>query len=98
VSRFIFIVLFCYKEITMAQNETLDIKSLYKKKRRKLPRLKIAEAIEKSGLTYMEIAKRLGLNHYQNITKLKTAENISFRKLCALALALECRVKDLYEE
>jgi DNA-binding Xre family transcriptional regulator len=46
----------------------------------------------------MEIAERLGLNHYQNITKLKGAENISFKKLCALALALECKVKDLYEE
>ena len=82
----------------MAQNETLDIKALYKKKRRKLPRLRLAEAIEESGLTYMEIAERLGLNHYQNITKLKGAENISFKKLCALALALECKVKDLYEE
>ena len=82
----------------MAQNETLNIKALYKKKKRKLPRLKLAEAIEKSGLTYMEIAERLGLNHYQNITKLKSADNISFKKLCALALALECNVRDLYEE
>jgi DNA-binding Xre family transcriptional regulator len=82
----------------MSRNETIDLKGLYKKKRRKLPRLKIADAIEKSGLTYMEIAERLGLNHYQNITKLKTAENISFKKLCALALALECKVRDLYEE
>ena len=82
----------------MAQNETLNIKTLYKKKKRKLPRLKLAEAIEKSGLTYMEIAERLGLNHYQNITKLKSADNISFKKLCALALALECKVRDLYEE
>lgn len=82
----------------MAQNETLNIQALYKKKRRKLPRLKLAEAIEKSGLSYGEIAKRLELNHPQNITKLKTAENISFRKLCALALALECKIKDLYEE
>lgn len=80
------------------ENETIDIKALYKKKRRKLPRLKITEAIEKSGLSYGEIAERLGLNHPQNITKLKTTENISFRKLCALALALECKVKDLYEE
>jgi transcriptional regulator with XRE-family HTH domain len=80
----------------VAQNETLDIKALYKRKRRKLPRLRIAEAIEKSGLTYMEIAERLGLNHYQNITKLKATENISFKKLCALAL--ECKIKDPYEE
>jgi DNA-binding Xre family transcriptional regulator len=82
----------------MAQNETLDIKALYKKKRRKLPRLKIAEAIDKSGLSYGEIAKRIGLGQPQNLTKLKTADNISFKKLCALALALECKVKDLYEE
>lgn len=82
----------------MAQNETLDIKALYKRNKRKLPRLRLTEAIEESGLTYMEIAKRLGLNHYQNITKLKTATNISFKKLCALALALDCKVKDLYEE
>jgi len=82
----------------MSQNETIDLKGLYKKKRRKIPRLKIADAIENSGLTYMQIADRLGLNHYQNITKLKTAENISFKKLCALALALDCKVYDLYEE
>ena len=80
------------------ENETIDIKTLYKKKRRKLPRLKLAEAIEKSGLSYGEIAERLELNHPQNMTKLKGAENISFKKLCALALALECKIKDLYEE
>lgn len=82
----------------MAQNETIDIKALYKKKRKKLPRLKIAEAIEKSGLTYLEIAERLGMNHYNNLTKWKQADNINFKTLAALALALECRIRDLYEE
>ena len=78
--------------------EALDVITLYKKKRRRLPRLKISEAIEKSGLTYQEIAERLGMNYYQNITKLKTAENISFKTLSALALALDCRIRDLYQE
>jgi len=82
----------------MAQNETIDIKALYKKKRRKLPRLKIAEAIEKSGLTYEQIAERLGMNYYNNLTKWKQADNINFKTLAALALALECRIRDLYEE
>lgn len=82
----------------MPRNETIDLKGLYKKKRKKLPRLKIAEAIEKSGLTYEDIAERLGMNYYNNITKWKAAENINFKTLCALALALECRIKDLYEE
>lgn len=82
----------------MARNETIDIKSLYKKKRKKLPRLKIAEAIEKSGLTYEQIAERLGMNYYNNLTKWKQADNINFKTLAALALALECRIKDLYEE
>lgn len=82
----------------MARNETIDIKSLYKKKRRKIPRLKVAEAIEKSGLTYMEIAERLGMNYYNNITKWKRADNINFKTLAALALALDCHIKDLYEE
>jgi DNA-binding Xre family transcriptional regulator len=82
----------------MARNETIDIKALYKKKRRKLPRLKIAEAIEKSGLTYEQIAERLGMNYYNNLTKWKQADNINFKTLAALALALECRIRDLYEE
>lgn len=82
----------------MARNETIDIKALYKKKRRKLPRLKIAEAIDKSGLTYEQIAERLGMNYYNNLTKWKAAENINFKTLAALALALECRIRDLYEE
>lgn len=82
----------------MARNETIDLKGLYKKKRKKLPRLKIAEAIEKSGLTYMEIAEQLGMNYYNNITKWKTADNINFKTLAALALVLDCRIRDLYEE
>jgi len=82
----------------MARNETIDLIGLYKKKRRKLPRLKIAEAIEKSGLTYMEIAEQLGMNYYNNITKWKTADNINFKTLSALALVLDCRIRDLYEE
>ena len=82
----------------MSRNETIDLKGLYKKKRRKLPRLKITEAIEKSGLTYMEIAERLGMNYYNNITKWKTAENINFKTLSVLALVLDCRIRDLYEE
>ena len=82
----------------MARNETIDLIGLYKKKRRKLPRLKIAEAIEKSGLTYMEIAEQLGMNYYNNITKWKTADNINFKTLAALALVLDCRIRDLYEE
>lgn len=82
----------------MPRNETIDLKGLYKKKRKKLPRLKIAEAIKKSGLTYQEIAKRLGMNYYNNLTKWKTADNINFKTLAALALALECRIRDLYEE
>ena len=80
------------------KNETIDIKTLYKKKRRKLPRLKIAEAIEKSGLTYEDIAERLGMKYYNNLTKWKQADNINFKTLSALALALECRIRDLYEE
>lgn len=91
-------IVLLHEEKTMAKHKTIDIKALYKKKRRKLPRLKIAEAIEKGGLTYEEIAETLGLKHYQNITKLKNAENISFKMLSALALALDCRVRDLYEE
>lgn len=82
----------------MSRNETIDLKGLYKKKRRKLPRLKVAEAIEKSGLTYADIAKALGMNYYNNITKWKTAENINFKTLSALALVLDCRIRDLYEE
>ena len=82
----------------MSRNETIDLKGLYKKKRRKLPRLKVAEAIDKSGLTYMEIAERLGMNYYNNITKWKTAENINFKTLSVLALVLDCRIRDLYEE
>jgi len=82
----------------MARNETIDLTGLYKKKRRKLPRLKIGEAIEKSGLTYMEIAEQLGMNYYNNITKWKTADNINFKTLAALALVLDCRIRDLYEE
>ena len=82
----------------MARNETIDLKGLYKKKRKKLPRLKVAEAIEKSGLTYMEIAEQLGMNYYNNITKCKTADNINFKTLAALALVLDCRIRDLYEE
>ncbi|AGH96676.1 helix-turn-helix domain-containing protein [Pseudobdellovibrio exovorus] len=82
----------------MARNETIDLKGLYKKKRKKLPRLKVAEAIEKSGLTYMEIAEQLGMNYYNNITKWKTADNINFKTLAALALVLNCRIRDLYEE
>nr|BFD65411.1 hypothetical protein HAGR004_04330 [Bdellovibrio sp. HAGR004] len=82
----------------MARNETIDLKGLYKKKRKKLPRLKVAEAIEKSGLTYMEIAEQLGMNYYNNITKWKTADNINFKTLAALALVLDCRIRDLYEE
>ena len=82
----------------MSRNETIDLKGLYKKKRRKLPRLKVAEAIDKSGLTYMEIAERLGMNYYNNITKWKTADNINFKTLAALALVLDCRIRDLYEE
>lgn len=82
----------------MARNETIDLKGLYKKKRRKLPRLKVAEAIEKSGLTYTEIAEALGMNYYNNITKWKAAENINFKTLSALALVLDCRIRDLYEE
>ena len=82
----------------MARNETIDLKGLYKKKRRKLPRLKIAEAIEKSGLTYMEIAEQLGMNYYNNITKWKTAKNINFKTLSVLALVLDCRIRDLYED
>ncbi len=58
----------------------------------------IAEAIEKSSLTYMEIAERLGMNYYNNITKWKTADNINFKTLAALALVLDCRIRDLYEE
>lgn len=94
----IYSIILLHKETVMAKHRTIDIIALYKKKRRKLPRLKIAEAIDKSGLTYEEIAEILGLKHYQNITKLKNAENISFKMLSALALALDCRVKDLYEE
>lgn len=82
----------------MARNETIDLKGLYKKKRKKLPQLKVAEAIEKSGLTYMEIAEQLGMNYYNNITKWKTADNINFKTLAALALVLDCRIRDLYEE
>jgi|JI9StandDraft_2_1071091.scaffolds.fasta_scaffold445859_1 DNA-binding Xre family transcriptional regulator len=82
----------------MARNETIDLKGLYKRKRKKLPRLKVAEAIEKSGLTYMEIAEQLGMNYYNNITKWKTADNINFKTLAALALVLNCRIRDLYEE
>jgi len=82
----------------MARNETIDLKGLYKRKRKKLPRLKVAEAIEKSGLTYMEIAEQLGMNYYNNITKWKTADNINFKTLAALALVLDCRIRDLYEE
>ena len=82
----------------MSRNETIDLKGLYKKKRKKLPRLKVAEAIEKSGLTYMEIAEQLGMNYYNNITKWKTADNINFKTLAALALVLDCRIRDLYEE
>ena len=82
----------------MARNETIDLKGLYKKKRKKLPRLKVAEAIEKSGLTDMEIAEQLGMNYYNNITKWKTADNINFKTLAALALVLNCRIRDLYEE
>lgn len=82
----------------MPRNETIDLKGLYKKKRKKLPRLKVAEAIEKSGLTYEDIAERLGMNYYNNITKWKQADNINFKTLAALALALECRIRDLYEE
>lgn len=82
----------------MAGNETIDLKGLYKKKRKKLPRLKVAEAIEKSGLTYVEIAEHLGMNYYNNITKWKTADNINFKTLAALALVLGCRIRDLYEE
>jgi DNA-binding Xre family transcriptional regulator len=82
----------------MARNETIDVKALYKRKRKKVPRLKVAEAIEKSGLTHMEIAEQLGMNYYQNITKWKNAENVSFKTLSALALVLDCRIRDLYEE
>ncbi len=82
----------------MARNETIDLKRLYKKKRRKLPRLTIEKAIEESGLTYQEIAERLGMNYYQNITKWKIADNINFKTLAALALVLDCRIRDLYDE
>lgn len=80
------------------KNETIDIKALFKKKKRRLPKLKVAEAILKSGLTYQQIADRLGMNYYQNLTKLKTADNVSFKTLSALALVLECRIRDLYDE
>ena len=76
----------------------VDIVKLAKKKKRKLPKLCIGEAIERSGRTYQEIADDMGMTYYQNITKLKQADNINFKTLTALALALDCKISDLIEE
>lgn len=76
----------------------VDIAKLAKKKKRKIPKLCIGEAIERSGKTYQEIADDMGMAYYQNITKLKQADNINFKTLAALAFALDCKITDLIEE
>jgi len=76
----------------------IDLTKLARKKKRKLPRLCVGEAIEKSGKTYQEIADEMEMNYYQNITKLKQADNINFKTLTALALVLDCKISDLIDE
>lgn len=76
----------------------IDLTKLAKKKKRKLPTLRIGQAIEMSGKTYQEIADEMEMNYYQNITKFKQADNINFKTLTALALVLGCKISDLIDE
>lgn len=66
--------------------------------RKKLPKLIVGKVMEKSGVTYLQLALALKLAYPSNVSRLKTSQNLEFETLAKIAIALGVKIGDLIEE
>lgn len=80
-----------------APKESLEI---YCKRngRRPVPKLIVGEVMKQKGITYLEVARALGLAYPSNVSRLKTSQNLEFETLTKIAIALDVKVRDLIDE
>lgn len=84
------------KKKSNTRGKPLDIDGLYKKAGKKIPKLRVKEAIEDSSMSYGVIAEKLGQST-TTIYKMTRAKNLSFHSLKQIAFALNIDIKKLIQ-